>query len=260
MSIPFTWLLPKSKKILTQLDFSWDNAIVGGPAVMLMPEYLSDILNVEKRDEYPGILQMINPLATRTTLGCPNKCKFCGIGTGKIECCGFVELNDWHDAPILCDNNLLAASIEHFDKVIDRLIKHGWADFNQGLDCRLLNEHHAKRFREIDNPKIRLALDGMNVKDTWQRAFDLLRNAGIKKREITSYCIIGFNTGIEECWERCNYIDKHNIDVYPMWYHPLDSLEWNQVTDEQRDLGWNNHERARIMGYYYKRRGVPLVK
>ena len=73
-------------------------------------------------------------------------------------------MEDWPDLPVLCDNNLLAAPLSHFDKVIDRLIRHGWCDFNQGVDARLLTDYHARRIAEIKQPQVRLAFDHFSLR------------------------------------------------------------------------------------------------
>jgi len=135
VSIPFAWELPKVRQCFQQRSMFWDHALVGGPAVELIPDYFADFDFVSIGHEMPGMLQKINPLATKTTIGCINRCRFCAVP--KIEG-KFKELDDWPDLPIICDNNLLASSQPHFDRVIDRLKKHEWADFNQGLDARLL--------------------------------------------------------------------------------------------------------------------------
>lgn len=245
--------------MLRQKSMFWDKAIVGGPAVKLMPNYLKGIRDVTIGNKMDGVLQKINPYATRTTLGCPNKCKFCGIGEGLIEAGEFKELNDWPDLPIICDNNLLASSDEHFKRVIDRLVNWGWADFNQGLDTRLLSSFHAKQIARIKRPIIRLALDNMAYADQWVKAYEKIREVGIAKSRIRSYVLIGFKDGPIKSWERCNFVESFGVMALPMWYHSLDSLHKHKVTEEQQNLGWTEEKRLQIMGWFYQHRGTPLV-
>lgn len=254
ISIPFTWNLPEVKREIQQRSFFWDGVEVGGPAVELMPGFFDGMDHVQVGHKCAGVLQRINPLATRTTLGCVRRCGFCAIGTGRIEG-RFTELDDWPDLPVLCDNNLLAASKEHFDRVINRLVAHGWTDFNQGMDFRLLTDYHVKRMTEIKRPTIRLVLDHMDYRDKWQEAFDRLCDAGIAKKNISSYCLIGFNSAPREAWQRCEWVEAHGIKAYPMWFHPLDALQNNVVTTDQAKFSWNDEERRHIMGFYYKHRG-----
>jgi len=257
VSIPFTWNLSAIKRELGAGGLFWDNAVVGGPAVQLLPDFFSGLHHVTVGQDAPGVLQRAQPLATRTTTGCTRHCPYCAIGTGAVEPGGLVELPDWPDLPIVCDNNLLAASQAHFDKVIDRLIPHGWADFNQGLDARLLTNHHAQRIAQIKKPLIRLALDANESKKLWDHAFQLLRTAGIALRKIRSYALIGFNDSPAEAWKRCQWIESHRIQALPMWFHKLDALEQNVVTKEQEKLGWTNCDRLKIMGYFYQHRTKP---
>ena len=66
-SIPFTWNLPDVKSRISKKSFLYDNVVLGGPATKLIPNYFKDIPNVETGPVYPGVLQKINPYATRTT-------------------------------------------------------------------------------------------------------------------------------------------------------------------------------------------------
>lgn len=255
VSIPFTWELPLLAKQFYQRSFLWEKVVVGGPGIYLMPDFFKELKFVKIGENYPGILQKINPLATRTSIGCVRKCEFCAIGTNKIESGGLQCLEDWPDLPIVCDNNLLATPRKHFDKVIDRLKKHTNVDFNQGIDSRLLTDYHAKRISEIKRIKpmgIRLALDSLEYRESWEKAFDRLRNSGIAKRKISSYALVGFNTSPKEAWERCKWIETHGIKVLPMWFHGLNQLKKNVVGQQQADIGWNDFERRKIMQWYYQ--------
>lgn len=260
MSIPFTWDLPSARSALLQRSLFWETAVVGGPAVELMPDYLSGMDHVTTGHDYPGVMQKINPMATRTTTGCVRKCGFCGIGKGLIEPGGLKCLDDWPDLPVICDNNMLAAPLRHFDRVVDRLEKHIDVDFNQGIDARLLTEYHANRLSRLKIKKhsIRLALDVVGDSGRWLTAFDRLRSAGIAKSKISSYALIGFNSDPAEAWLRCEWIEKQGVMVLPMWFHRLDQLEKNIVTDDQAELGWNDYERRKIMQWFYKHKKAVL--
>lgn len=85
ISIPFTWKLPRARLLATQKSFLYDQVIAGGPAVELIPDYLKNISNLEIQHSMPNVLQRVNPLATRTTLGCPKRCGFCGVGQRLID-------------------------------------------------------------------------------------------------------------------------------------------------------------------------------
>ena len=254
-SVPFTWDLPKVKAKLMNQSFLYDEVVLGGPAIYLMPDFFLDLPKVSIGPVFRGVLQRIHPLATRTTVGCPRNCMFCGVNRFEPR---FKELPDWPDLPILCDNNVLAASQPHFDRVVDRLKKHKWCDFNQGIDARLLTGHHASRLKELNNPVLRLALDSMEYADQWEEAFRKLIKAKIPKKDIRSYALVGFDSGPDEAWKRCKWIEKHGIKPLPMWFHPLDSLQKNQVTDQQKELGWSGNRRKAIMQWFYQHKAKHL--
>jgi len=255
ISIPFTWNLPAVREELNEKMRMFEHVIVGGPGIYLMPKYFDDMPHVTIGHEEPGVLQRVNPLATRTTQGCIRKCPFCAIGTGKIGGGTFRVFDDWPDLPIIADENLFAAPMEHFERVIHRLVKWGIADFEQGLDTRLLTPDHARLIAKIKKPVVRLALDSMQYVDQWENAFEMLRSAGIAKCNISSYALVGHTTGVDEAWDRCEFIESHKIKAYPMWFHALDTLEWNKVTPEQKALGWDDAKRQGIMQYHYFHRG-----
>lgn len=249
ISVVFTWDLPEVEMLLKQRS-TQKYIIIGGPAIKLMPTYFDKFDNVTIGGDISGILQKYNPLATKTTVGCIRNCDFCSVRKTEGN---FKELSDWPDLPIVCDNNILAASIKHLDKVFDRLEKFDNADFNQGLDCRLMNRYHSERLTRI-KAMCRLSLDHKGQKEDWINAYTLLREAGLPKKYIRSYALVGYHDSPEESWERCNWIESHKIKALPMWYHALNQTKKNIVTERQKKLGWSDYERKKIMGWFYKHR------
>ena len=249
-SVPFTWCLPDVKAEIEQSLFfkTWR---VGGPAAALMPDYLAGMEGVTLGGDMPGILQRINPLATRTTVGCPNKCGFCGVKRIEPE---YRELNDWPNLPIVCDNNLLAASNEHIERVCVLLRHHDTCDI-QGVDPALVLPWHAQRFSQLRNPVLRMGCDTAEERDTWLSAYECLRAQYLPKKAIRAYCLVGFDSDPAEAWDRCEWVTAHGVLVNVQWFHELDALEYNAVTDKQRELGWNEAEQRNIMGWYYQHRG-----
>ncbi len=251
VTVPFTWNLPEVLRTIRQRGTKWDRVLAGGPAVRLMPDYFESLPFVSVGDGHPDALARVNPLATRTMEGCVRNCQFCAVR--KIEPV-FSEYEWWPSAPIVIDNNLLACSRHHFETVIEGLKRIGRADFNQGLDARLLTDYHAKKIAEIRKSMVRLALDSLSYRYDWLAAFERLRNAGIAKKNIRSYALVGFDSGPDEAWERCRWIESHGIKALPMWFHELDALKANQVTEKQKDSGWSDRERKKLMQWFYKHR------
>jgi hypothetical protein len=250
ISVPFTWCLPRVQKRIKSV---WMPVKVGGPAVELMPDYLK---GAEIGHDHSGVLQRINPLATRTTLSCPRRCGFCGIGTGLIEPGGFREIPNFVPGPVICDNNLLAASLGHVERVVLMLRKFGWADFNQGLDASRVTPEIADLLVSIGKPICRFAVDSMSNIFAFDEAYCMLRRRRLAKQRIRVYCLIGYKTDPSEAWRRCRMIERYGIKPLPMWFHPLDALEKDGVSDEQKKWGWTKKEQDRIMDWYYQHRMI----
>jgi len=259
ISVVFTWHLKIAKAYADSMP---NRSIrIGGPAVELAKTKLPGFFlgsRAKIGGDYPGVLQRWNSHATRTSVGCIRKCTFCSVplveGLRALEETGSrqVPLSDWLDMPIICDNNLLANPVQHFDRVCDRLEKWPWSDFNQGTDARLITEHHAERIARFKNHIMRLALDSMGYADQWEQALEILLKAGVPKRAIRTYCLMGFGTSPDESWRTCEFIEAHGIKPLPMWFHELDALDRNIVTDRQAELGWNDYERRRLMQWFYQ--------
>ena len=237
LSVPFTWLLPAARSAAQ----AWPGPVqAGGPAVQLMPDYLADVAAVNQPCPVEPLV-FHNPFATFTSRGCPNRCSFCAVPRLEGD---LVELEYWRPAPIICDNNLLATSRRHFDRVIDRLKPFTNVDFNQGLEARLLTPHHARRLAELKAPKIRFAFDHVNEESEVASAIQLCRQQGLK--DFGVYVLIGFNDTPDDAFYRLEKVREWGIRPNPMRYQPLDALGKNEYVAP----GWSDRELKDMMHHY----------
>lgn len=240
LSVVFTWDLPQAYMRAVWLRQMGYDVIAGGPAIALMPEFLKDVAICDS--SVPDVLARHNELATFTSRGCIRKCPFCAVWRteGQIR-----ELDDWPIRPIVCDNNLLACSLFHFDKVIDRLKPLKKIDFNQGLDARLLKDYHADRLSELDC-MVRLAFDSVAYEHQFMRAYERLRKAGFPKNRIRVYVLVGFEDSPADALYRLQTVASLGIDPNPMRYNPLDTLQ----RDSYVTSGWTDRELTRYVRYW----------
>lgn len=237
---------------------------VGGPAVAFEVVSSGDsrFSGIAKIGGGINALPHHNPNATFTTRGCIRRCAFCTVPVIESE---FRELADseWIPKPLICDNNLLAASQQHFDHVVDRLGESGIVgiDFNQGLDARLLTHHHAKRLAELRRSKqlkmVRLAWDHIGSEQAFKQAHWLLRRAGIPASKISVYILIGYNDTPEEALYRLSEVWKLKSWPNPMRYQPLSAVKRNGFVG----LAWTHRELMRFVRYWSNLRhlsGVPF--
>jgi hypothetical protein len=240
LSVVFTWHLPDAYSRAVWLRQLGYTVHAGGPAVALMPDYLADVAMCNGRD-VPA-LERHNPNATFTSRGCIRRCPFCAVP--RIEG-DLRELDDWPVRPVICDNNLLACSRAHFDRVVDRLKPLSSIDFNQGLDARLLNKHHAARLAELDCT-VRLAFDSVGHEPHFMRAFETLTRAGIAPDRIRVYVLFGFNDIPEDTLYRMRLIRSIGAWPNPQRYQPLDALVYNGYVGDN----WTERELRRYMRYW----------
>lgn len=242
ISVVFTWMLSKAEKIARCHN---NKVIAGGPAVQLMGADWAD-------EVYPDtifdVLAMHNPLATFTTRGCPRKCKYCIVP--KIEG-DLVELKSWKPAPIVCDNNILAASNKHFEKVIDSLLPFPYVDFNQGLDARLFTSYHADQLCRLKSVKMRFGFDHRNCEKYVYDAISTARKAGLKDSRLFGiYVLIGHDDNLEDALYRLEKVREWGIWPNPMRFQPLDTIVKNSYVAD----GWTDKNLRRVMRYYSRLR------
>lgn len=174
------------------------------------------------------------------TRGCPNICPWCIVPAkeGKIKPHTDIEEFLRHDKVVLMDNNVLASEygIRQIEKIIKLKVK---VDFNQGLDCRLIDKPMAKLLSKVKwlHP-IRLACDTMSQMVPIQNAVKLLRWYNATPKKYFIYCLI---RDIYEAIERVMFLKGLYLDPFAQPYR--DFRKNIQPTPEQKRFArWVNHK------------------
>jgi len=241
ISVVFSWQKQEAYQKCVWYKSLGYKVMVGGPAVSYDPTFFDDVAEVG--DFYRDAIKLHNPQATFTSRGCIRNCSFCIVPS--IEG-NLYELENWPIRPIICDNNLLATSFNHFDSVIDKLKPLKGIDFNQGLDARLLTIHHADRLRELDTKCIRLAWDHSRLEKQFMKAFEILTASGFSTWHIRVYVLIGYNDDPEDARYRLETIKGLKAWPNPMRYQPIDSLQKNSYVNGK----WTDQELKNYMRYW----------
>lgn len=240
LSVAFTWRLQDAYQRAVWLRTEGYKVHAGGPAVRVLPEYMAGVADCA--GDYPDAIARHNPNATVTSRGCIWRCPFCVVPRTEGD---LVELDAWPVRPTVCDNNLLACSTRHFDRVIDSLKGLTGVDFNQGLDARLLTQRHADRLAELDCI-VRLAWDRVQTGGQVMRAIERLRKAEIPKSRIQCYVLIGYDDTPDDALFRLRALRNMGIRPNPMRYQPLNSVRRNQYVAPT----WTDDELKRYMKYW----------
>jgi len=252
-SCVFSWLLQEAYARCVWYQQMSYKVRAGGPAVKMNPKFLAGVATLGGQVD---ALKYHNPDATYTTRGCIRYCDFCCVS--KIE--GYLkELPDseWEPKKIICDNNLLAASYGHFKHVIDRLLGSGikGIDFNGGLDVRLLTLNHAKQLAKLPGAIFHTAWDNKKNEFEFFRAYRRLREAGISKRQIRVYVLIGFNDTPKDALYRLETVKKFGMFPNPMRYQPLDAKKKNDYVSAK----WTDEELKRFMRYWARQNYLSAI-
>lgn len=166
-----------------------------------------------------------------TTRGCVRQCPFCIVPKkeGLLRVVGDLTLF-WRDQPkvILLDNNLTAAPMDHFRRVLGQIIDNNLqADFSQGLDIRLLNEEHAALLSKVRVGKSghhHFAWDNPEDEEAVRRGVALLAKY-MPLRRIIFYVLVGFNTTQEEDEHRVYVLRDLGVQPFVMPYNKKDSYQ-----------------------------------
>jgi len=246
LSVVFTWQLPEAWSRCVWYREQGYKVHVGGPAVSLFPEYLTQVATVNSL--VVNALPRHNQQATRFSTGCVNACPFCAVPITEgdlAECQG-------EPSPIVCDNNLLACSRRHFDYAIDTLRPVRGIDMNQGLDCRIINPYHIDRLRELNLHCVRFAWDHTKEESHVMHAIELCTKAGIPKSKIRIYVLIGYHDTPEDALYRMQTLRDLGLHKNsPMRFQEIRG-DKALTKDSYLEPTWTEYEMKRFMHYWFR--------
>lgn len=234
ISVVFTWLIDKAWDLKDKYEGKGYEVSIGGPAIRLV---------FNRHDCYNNALYHHNPDACFTTRGCIRSCKFCAVP--KIEG-DFEEIDNFDPKPIVCDNNFLASSKQHFEEAINRLKNINDIDFNQGLDARLLTRYHINHLCKLKLKCVRFAWDNIKEENRVMDAINLCIKNGIPKSKIRIYVLIGFRDTPEDAYYRLSTLQRMRVLPFPMRYQPLNCSKKNSCIED----GWTDDQLKKYVKYF----------
>lgn len=118
------------------------------------------------------------------------------------------------------------------EKYRNKVPRKRYVDFNQGIDCRYVDEEKMKLLSRIPIRPMRIAFDHISLKEKYENAIRLADKYGVK--ELSNYILFNYVDKPEHLWQRLKInVDLHkelnsNIFSFPMKFIPLygyDSLD-----------------------------------
>ena len=251
----FSWDVPALIAGVNQVRGRAGKVEIGGPGTLTLAEYIEQQTGIApvqgldvRFEQEPGMYAQ-----TFTTRGCPSACPWCIVP--RLEGRRIVEYLDFNPAPVVLDNNILAASVEHQERVVERLLREGYpeVDFNSGFDARLFDEAAYERFSPLPLKCWRFAFDESSRGTAVRDALLLLRSRrDARPRRV--YVLAG-NEPLEACLERALKVIAWGAEPFVQPLQPLDALHKNTYTPP----GWEPGRLTDFARYFnrYIWRRVP---
>ena len=193
-----------------------------------------------------------------TTRGCVRRCKFCIVPEKEGKMKVVADVYDLWDGKakeiIILDNNILA-SPDHFELVVDQLNKEKLrVDFNQGLDCRLLNDRLAAKLATVKHiNEVRFAFDDRAYEKSVIRAVNLMKKYKPGKRQSRFYVLVGFNSDFEDALYRVKVLKELDQLVYVMRFEGAENdnrytklCGWTNCYSNFDRMTWEEYLRSRV--------------
>lgn len=174
VSCTFTWDIPEARRLAK----AWSG---------IAPVKLGGVA-IDGESDQPFVGGMyLKRGVTITSRGCINACEWCQVRKKNL-----IEFDEFPDGNIIQDNNFLACSKSHREKVYSMLKRQtGGAIFKGGLQASLITTETCEELADIKIKEIWMACDYDGAIKPLQQAIDMLVWHGIRKYKIYVYALIG---------------------------------------------------------------------
>lgn len=171
-------------------------------------------------DFVPGMY--VRKRITFTSRGCPNNCKFCFVPKreGKIRELTITEGNE------IQDNNFLACSKGHRQKVYDMLRTQREIRFVGGLEANRLTDWDVEEMRKLRIKELWMACDTKGAIKISTKAIRKLRDAGFSQNHIRCYVLIGDDRTENEA--RLKAVYNSGALPFAQLYQPEQPIEYSK--------------------------------
>ena len=221
VSVVFTWDLPEAKR-LARACSRIAPVKIGGPATGMKGENFT-----------PGMY--LKPGYVITSRGCPNNCWFCSVPKREGRAVRELPIMDVHN---VLDDNLLACSFVHFEKVILMLANQKKSGknvlFTGGLEAKRLRKVHVAMLKDLRPKRIFFAYDEPRDLAPLEKAMKLFREFNYCSRN-TLYCyvLVGFRKDtMQAAEERLKNVVRLGMTPMAMLYrdesNAAPSSEWRR--------------------------------
>ena len=172
-----------------------------------------------------------------TSRGCPNRCWFCRAWKAEGNTVRELTIYDGYN---VLDNNILACSLEHQERVFQMLFRQPERPkFTGGLEAARFTDWHVEWMAKIKPEPMYFAYD---TADDWEpllKAARMCYEAGLitPHRSVRAYVLIGYpGDSIEAAQERLERVCGIGIMPMAMLFdkgrHVADPLIWNRFQRE----------------------------
>jgi len=222
ISVTFTWDLRKVEQLQRQWS-KYGQIKIGGPAYGNC-----------NGDFVPGMY--LKNGVTITSRNCPNNCSFCLVPDRE----GSIRELPVRSGNIIQDNNLLACSQDHIDRVFDMLRSQKGIVFAGGLETNRVTFEIAEKLGKLNIKEIWLSYDIPSIinKDILSKAIQMLYQQGFRRRQVRCYVLIGFEDDtLKEAESRLREVFHLGALPFAMRYRKP-TLSWKD-SFVYRERAWN---------------------